>query len=72
MRAPLIEDAEGKADAEKQVPGTGGTWRRKDKYGLGLALALLCAAVNSRVQLLLPHRLYLQLLRMWKKISVAP
>jgi len=71
MKAPLEQDAEGKAEAQKQVPSAGDSWRRKDKYGLVWTLASLCAAVHSRVQLLLQHRLYLQLLRMWKKISVA-
>ena len=34
MKAPLREDAEGKAEAEKLVPNIEQTWRRKDKYGL--------------------------------------
>ena len=39
MKAPLVQDAEGKAEAEKQVPNIEQTWRRKDKYGLVWILA---------------------------------
>ncbi len=39
MKAPLREDAEGKAEAEKQVPNIERAWRRKDKYGLARASA---------------------------------
>ncbi len=39
MKAPLAQDAEGKAEAEKQVPNIEQMWRRKDKYGLVWTLA---------------------------------
>ena len=45
MKAPLREDAEGKAEAEKQVPNIAQTWRRKDKYGLARASALFSSSV---------------------------
>ena len=39
MKAPLAQDAEGNAEAEKQVPNIEQMWRRKDKYGLVWTLA---------------------------------
>ena len=53
LKAPLAQDEEGQAEAEKQVPSLEQTWRRKDKYGLVRALVphCVCMPVYGEAQL---------------------